>query len=109
MSSVQYIDGFRAYAEKLAKTYSKEFFATEQYPTRKRVWKLEMAMHKMENELNIKLTEILEQAETAIRDDIDKLELRLEDMMQVAVREWILKNLEIMNNTTDTKKATVLR
>lgn len=105
---MEYIDGFRVYADKLAKIYSKEFFALELQSSRKQILKLEMAMYKMENELNIKLTEILEQADTAIRGDIDRLELRLNNMMQGAVREWILKNLEIMNDTIHTKKATVL-
>ena len=109
MNDVQYIDGFRVYAEKLAKTYSKEFFATELQSPRKKMWKLEMAMYKMENDLNIKLTEILEQAETAIRGDMDKLELRLTGMMQGVVQEWIVENLEIINDNTHTKKATVLR
>lgn len=109
MNDVQYIQGFKTYAEELAGIYSKEFSATIQYPPRKRVWKLEMAMHRMENDLNIKLSEILEQAEMAIRADMDKLELRLTGMMQGAVREWIMRNLEIMNDNTHTKKATVLR
>ncbi len=110
MSDVQYINGFRVYADTLARTYSFEFSRLELYPRSKKIWQLEKAMHRMESELNLKLTQILEEAEQdANAPGTGSLELRLAGMLQAAVQEWMVRNIELLNKEADIKKATVLR
>lgn len=110
MSDVQYINGFRAYADTLARTYSTEFSKQELYPRSKKVWQLEKAMHRMENELNLKLTQILEEAEEDVNTPgTENLELRLANILKGAIQEWMIKNIELLNKETGIEKATVLR
>lgn len=108
MNEVQYIKDFGLYADKLMKDYSSKVASTALANHRRRMWQLEIAMHRMEHELNLQLTQVLELAEYLPGADVAKLEARLGDMVRTTVREWTVRHLELMHNDNHIKKATVL-
>jgi len=109
MKEVQYIDGFRKYADGVVKKYAVTFMETTNHPRRHRVRQLELSMHKIESELNTKLAEILQQADETAPADIEKMASILSGVVSHTVKDWIVKNIELMNTESYNKRATVLR
>ncbi len=102
-----YINGYKAFAGQLAMQYTKQVPKTVEIPVQKKLWMLELAMHRMDNELNGRLTEIITQAERFTMIDIENLETELSEVKRGAIKLLLSNNLEVMNNNKKTERATV--
>jgi hypothetical protein len=109
MNEMNYISSYKAFAGQLENQYTTQVQKTVEIRSHKKVWALELAMHRMENELNGRQVEIIAQAERFTMIDIEQLETQLADVRRFAIKNLLRKNMEVMNNNRQTEKATVSR
>jgi hypothetical protein len=109
MNETNYISNYQTFATKLANDYTMQVMRSVEKHSQKKLWSLELAMHRMDNELNGRMADILGQAECFTMVDVEKLEWKLADVKKAALKELLFRNLEVMNKNKHKEKATVSR